>query len=412
MLNYIALRSKFMSLRVRWELIILIAGFFTVFISYGVRFGYGVILPEMIKSLCLTRTDAGIIASMYFVTYTIFAPITGVLVDKFGGRKTITLFCIPLGGGTFLMGISGDIFTAGLFYAVVGIGAAGCWVPVVTTASKWFNERRKGTALGILTMGYSWGYGVLGLVLPVIIAGYGWRACWYTLGIIGLMMAVVNWFSIRDSTKFDENKVKIGKKTQELGRKIFRSNKFWIVGISYFAITVTVYIVMTFLVTFLTKEHGIDYGFAGMLISIIAFSGIAGGLTLSAVSDYVGRRNILVFCNSLMAICTLSFVIVGSNLLLLILVAVGYGFAFGGMPPAYAACSSDYFPREVTGTVIGLWTICLGIAAIISPILGGYVADMMGSFFWSFIIGFIVAVVGALTIFMLQKENSGGEGVI
>ena len=61
---------------------VLIAGTFTVFVSYGIRYGYGILLPEMLKYLVISKTEAGIIYSFYLVSYTIFSPITGMLTDR------------------------------------------------------------------------------------------------------------------------------------------------------------------------------------------------------------------------------------------------------------------------------------------------------------------------------------------
>ena len=61
---------------------IIIAGFFTVFIAFAVRYAYGLLLPHMIPSLAMSKAGAGIIYSSYFIAYTIFAPVLGLLVDR------------------------------------------------------------------------------------------------------------------------------------------------------------------------------------------------------------------------------------------------------------------------------------------------------------------------------------------
>ena len=37
------------------------ACFLTVFISYSIRYGYGVLLPEMLPALAITKAEAGVI---------------------------------------------------------------------------------------------------------------------------------------------------------------------------------------------------------------------------------------------------------------------------------------------------------------------------------------------------------------
>ena len=47
--------------------LVLAACFITVFVAFAVRYGYGIILPEMLDSLQITKTDAGVIFSAYFI---------------------------------------------------------------------------------------------------------------------------------------------------------------------------------------------------------------------------------------------------------------------------------------------------------------------------------------------------------
>ena len=47
--------------------LILTACFLTVFIAYAIRYGYGILLPEMLVSLDITKTDAGVIFSAFFI---------------------------------------------------------------------------------------------------------------------------------------------------------------------------------------------------------------------------------------------------------------------------------------------------------------------------------------------------------
>ena len=90
--------------RVHWAWVVLGSSFITLFVTYGIRIGaYSVLLPEMIKDLQITKTQAGMIKSAFSMVYLILAPLMGWLTDRIGGRKVISFFCLFWGGGTFLM---------------------------------------------------------------------------------------------------------------------------------------------------------------------------------------------------------------------------------------------------------------------------------------------------------------------
>ncbi len=41
--------------------VIIFAGFLTVFIAYAVRYAYGMLLPEMLHTLSISKTQAGVV---------------------------------------------------------------------------------------------------------------------------------------------------------------------------------------------------------------------------------------------------------------------------------------------------------------------------------------------------------------
>ena len=64
-----------------------------------------------------------------------------------------------------------------------------------------------------------------------------------------------------------------------------------------------------------------------------------------------------------------------------------FGLAYGAVWPIYAAAAADFFPSNQTGSVVGLWTVFLGLGSIISPVLCGWTIDITGAYTWSFILG-------------------------
>ena len=175
------------------------ASFLTLFVNYSIRDGtYSVLLPEMIKDLQMTKTQAGMIKGVFSLTYLLFSPLMGWLTDRMGGRKVISFFCLFLGGGTFLMGKANGFTSAAFFYCLIGIGAAAGWVPITALIQNWFGARKRGLVLGILSVSSGIGFGLMGLILPVIVLKYHWRAGWSILGLFGFSLVLMNGFLLRD----------------------------------------------------------------------------------------------------------------------------------------------------------------------------------------------------------------------
>ena len=167
---------------VHWAWIVLGSCFITFFVNYSIRIGaYSVLLPEMIRDFQMTKAQAGMIKSAFSITYLISAPVMGWLTDRIGGRKVISFFCLFLGSGTFLMSQADGLTLSVLFYSLVGIGATAVWVPIVTLIQVWFSKKRRGLALGILSPSDPLGFGLMGVVLPLIVNIYNWSIGWCLL---------------------------------------------------------------------------------------------------------------------------------------------------------------------------------------------------------------------------------------
>src|SRR4030043_1672642 len=91
------------------RLAVIIARFCTVLIGFAVRSSYGVLLPEMLPSLRISKTEAGVIYGAFFMAYTVFSPVLGLLADRINVRALLTLFLVVLGMGPLMMGYSSSL---------------------------------------------------------------------------------------------------------------------------------------------------------------------------------------------------------------------------------------------------------------------------------------------------------------
>ncbi len=401
------------SFGIHWAWVVLGTSFITLFINYSIRIGaYSVLLPKMIQDLGINMTQAGLIRAGYFLTYILFSPLTGWLMDRVGGRFVISFFCLFLGIGTLLMGQASSLVTAILFHGIVGIGAAAVWTPISALIQKWFGGKKRGLAFGILSPSYALGFGLMGILLPSIVKNYSWRMGWYLLGASGLILIVINFLLLRDDPEklgllpWGETAKSIPSPLQSEITfhywDIIKDSVFWLIGVSYLFISLGVYIVSDFIVTYGVTELEIPYPVASTFISIMALTSIMGGFILMTLSDYIGRARSLVIIQLLLALSIL-FIILAKNNISLLRVGIGwFGFIYGPIWPMYAVCARDYFPKEVAGTVIGLLTLFYGIGAMVGPIVGGHLTDLTGTFCWSFGIGALAALLAGLLIGFLR----------
>lgn len=390
---------------------IIIAGFFTLFASFAIRYGYGLLLPEMIPSLGISKTEAGIIYSSYFIAYTIFSPILGLLVDRSDAKLLLTFFVALLGIGAYLMSFSSSVLYASLFFTLAGIGHSACWVPVVTVVQRWVSERRRGMVLAIVDLGSATGIAVWSILIPLIISSYSWRAGWRSLGLLAFLVAGMNSFLVKSHPPVESapQEQKVGAPARipikEAYMAIFRDRNFYLIGLSYMLLSFCILIPFAFLVTYATQELLIPYKSATVLVAVIGVTGALGKLVLGHVSDIAGRIWVMMLCGVLTAVGGLGMAYVQGFSWLILFTAV-FGIGYGTIWPVYAAAARDFFSKEYAGSVVGLWTLCHGIGSILSPLISGWTIDVTGSYVWAFL---LTVISGVMSLLLLIPILMGGS---
>ena len=178
--------------------LILTASFLTVFIAYAIRYGYGIILPDMLKSMGITKTDAGIIFSSFFIAYTLASPFCGYISDRYGSRWLLSTFVIALGLGAYFMSLATTILQATLAFTMAGIGSAACWAPIMALVQKWTSYERRGMTLSFIDIGSALSIIGMAAFIPFIVGRYSWQTNWLILGIAGIAIGIFNFLIVKN----------------------------------------------------------------------------------------------------------------------------------------------------------------------------------------------------------------------
>jgi sugar phosphate permease len=402
-----------------WAWVILATVFVDFFINYSVRIGYGVVLPEMISNLGFSRTDVSSIYNSYLFAYVAITPFSGYLTDRLGARRVIATCALILGIGVILMGTINTLWTACLFYAIVGVGATGMWTPVLTVVQRWFTPKKRGLALGIISPGYGLGFAAMGAAFPWIVHNYTWRHAWYFLGAAALAMVLGNALLLRSDPEssgyrpWGEKEEPPGPAaaTQAFPTKVslstvFKNPNFWIIGFSYFATAYSLYGLTTFMVDYAKTQLGIPIEKASLLATVHGFSQVIGVLAILPLSDYLGRKKTIIISNSFIAAALFCIVLAGGSWGALCFFVGVFAVFYGPTFPIFGACAGDYFPRSVMGTVIGAWTPFYGIGAIAAHWVTGLLRDSTGVYDIAFLTNGVMALVGlVLILFVKNRED-------
>lgn len=251
-----------------------------------------VILAEPIKAdLGLSDTQLGLLTGLAFAALyiTLGLPIAR-LADK-GNRKNIV--AISLAIWSFMTAISGSATNfLQLFLARVGvgIGEAGGSPPSHSIISDYFPPKKRATALAIYSTGIYIGI-LLGFVIGGFIAKYyGWRIALYSIGIPGILLAIVLYFTVKEPVKGQSDSLGASDKIPKLMdvfKTLFRSKTFIFAALGTGFLAFGSYGTGNFMPSFLQRVHGMDIATAGYLLGLVF--GVGGGLGI-ILGGYLADR--------------------------------------------------------------------------------------------------------------------------
>lgn len=135
------------------------------FLSYLLRNVNAVISPDLVRTFQLDASDLGLLTSAYFLTFALFQPLLGVLLDRFGPRRVEGSLLLVAAAGSLLFAWSNNTFLLIAGRGLIGLGVSACLMAGFQANALWFSQQRLAGLNGwVLAAG---GVGVVFSTAPV-----------------------------------------------------------------------------------------------------------------------------------------------------------------------------------------------------------------------------------------------------
>lgn len=100
----------------------------------------------------MTNATAGVLISVYFISYVILQVPIGAISDRIGPRKIISTSCLLLAVGVLWFSYVQNYAEAALSRILIGVGAGGIYIPGIKLIVSWFSSEERATGLGLYSM--------------------------------------------------------------------------------------------------------------------------------------------------------------------------------------------------------------------------------------------------------------------
>ena len=342
------------------------------------------------------------------------APFAGRALDALSIRHVVAGGLILFGAGHALVGLATAVWHVVVLYTLftaVGLVAAGSMAGQ-TLVVKWFRKRR-GVALGWVTIGTSIGGFCLPPLAALLLTEIGWRAAHVVLGlgVIVLVMPVV-WLMIRNSPESEgmapEAPPLSGDGTFPTWTTItiLRSRNFWALILVLLPSLTAMNAVQMNLAP-IAGDLGVGPQYASFMMSVLAGAMIAGKLFFGMMADRWDHRVLFLLSLSFMA-TALALLTGAPPYPVLLLISALLGLAAGGFLPLIGAVVGSRFGPASFGRVRGLTAPFITLSAVGAPI-AGRLRDVTGSYegaIWLFLSSLALALL-AIAVLMRPPRASG-----
>lgn len=424
----------------RWVVCALL--FFATTINYIDRQVIGLLKGTLQEQFKFSELDYAAIVFSFQLAYAIGLLLAGRVMDKLGTRKGFALAlivwsiaAIAHAAANFFPGLqvptvlinppsivllTGAAAGFALARFVLGLGEAGNFPAAIKTVAEWFPKKERALATGIFNSGSNVGAIITPLVVPWIALNWGWQWAFIATGAIGFIWLFF-WLPLyrppAEHPRLSPAELAHIRSdppepvTPIPWLKLFPHRQTWAFTIGKFMTDPIWWLYLFWIPDFLHRNHGLNLTSIGLPIVIIYLVADVGSIGGGWLSSSLIKRGWTVnrARKTAMLVCALSVVPIVfaanvSNLWLAVALVALAAAAHQGWSANLFTTTSDMFPKQAVGSVVGIGGMGGAIGGMVISLLVGAILQATGSYVSIFIIAGVTYLAALLIIHLLVPK--------
>jgi MFS family permease len=328
--------------------------------------------------LALSPEQLGIVGGVFFIAFAFFQVPVGILLDRYGPKKTICGLMLVAVLGSFGFALASTFAELTVARLLIGVGCAPVLMGSLVVISRWLSAERFAFYASLIV-----GLGGMGNIISttptaLLAEAVGWQNVFIVAGIVTLVSVIFGFLIIKDAPAghaFHDRKTESLKEAFRGVLKIIRDREFQYV----FAINLVIYgAVMTIVALwgsqFLRDIYGMELADRGVILFWMPFAMISGSIMYGWLDGFFKNRKYLVIGAALVTIsilCVLAAVPVLEiwqiAVLLILFCAVGsYGVVI-------MSHGRSIFPENLLGRGIATLNTAVFLGVFLMQTMGGFI---------------------------------------
>lgn len=343
-----------------------------------------VVAPEVASDIGLSPAYLGIYIALAYTSAIVSSLMAGSAVRRFGALRCSQLGLVSSALGLFITAIPHPVATA-LGALAIGFG----YGPITPASShllaKSTPAHRMSFVFSIKQTGVPLGGGLAGLIIPGLAGWTGWQWAFVAVGLVNLVciLLVQPLCAGLDADKDPSRKVTLGGGLSAPLKLVFRHRSLRALAGVSFMLSVCQLSVLTYMVTFLYEDLGMNLIQAGVAIAVAQAAGVIGRLAWGYVADrFCGSTRMLGILALLIIVCSVisPFLQQLDSTALVYLVLIVFGSSAIGWNGVYLAEVARQAPPGQAGVATGGTLALTFMGVVIGPPIFGIIAELTGSF--------------------------------
>jgi len=392
------------------------------FLTYIDRVNVATAASEIKKEFGLSNKQLGYVFSGFAYPYLVFQVIGGWLGDRLGPRKTLFICGTIWAVATAITGLATGLVSLMLFRILLGFGEGATFPTATRAMQSWTPAGLRGVAQGVTHSFARLGNAVTPPIVVALMIWLTWRGAFVILGVVSMAWVVGWWLYFRDDprdhpaiTADDLARLppasapKTAAKSVPWRRLIVRMLP---VTFTYFCYGWSLWLFLNWLPSFFLEGQKLDIKKSALFSSGVFLAGVVGDALGGIISDYVLHRTGRVAFSRLVVIvagmlgaagCLIPVLFLHDVVPLALCLSGGFFFLEIVIGPIWSV-PMDIAP-QYAGTASGLMNTGSAAAAIVSPIMFGYIVDATGDWHLPFYGSIALLLVGTGLAFTMHPDR-------
>jgi MFS family permease len=393
------------------------------FITYLDRVNVSSAADGFSKDFGLNRTEIGLVFSAFAYPYLVFQIVGGWISDRFGARRTLIVCGLIWAVATVLTGMAGGLTSMLLARILLGFGEGATFPAATTAMSRWVPKSQRGYAQGVTHAAARIGNAAAPAAIVLIMTTYGWRESFYMCAGISFAWVAIWALTFTEFPKDHPRATALEiaslpqpatSTTHVPWRRLFK--RMTPVTIVYFCYGWTLWLFLSWIPQYFLHSQNLDLKQSALYASCVFFAGVLGDTLGGIVTDKIlkhtgnlrrARSSMVSVCMFLSMLSLIPLMFTHSLGISLLFLSGGFFFSEMTIGPMWAT-PMDIAPNHC-GTASGIMNSGSALAAILSPVVSGFIIDRTGNWQLPFVGSMVLMGVGVLLAYRMRPDSQFEE---